>query len=467
MGTENTALTAAMALRLSSSRLAAPLLGILVCGAASAETPPAQAFTYGADAGIGESDNIGLVPKNGISQTIALADVDFAVREQTRLLEANAKGDFSFLDFLEGAYGSELVGRFDGTGRVAIVPEHLSWVLQDDFGQAQIDPFAPVTPGNRENVNYLSTGPDVDFRLGRTGFVDFTARYARTKFEVSPFDSDRFQSTVAVGLPLSALSTVSVDVSAERVLFDKTVVDDVRVNTDFDRSSVYAHYDLQGARTTLTASAGVTKVDQSNQSLTGPLVKLDLTRTLTSAAKVKLMLGRDVTDATTGFANLANGAVSSNTTTLSPAGTTPAAVTSTNYTVTFGSVGWEYVRNRTRFSLDGRWERDSYGGQPQLDLTRDNADASVQRDLTSHLTAQLNATLYRTSYADINSTERDVLVGGGLTYRTGRGIEVKFKYDHASRVVDASTVADGRGSGYTENRLFLTVGYRPRKAPPQ
>src|SRR5579864_7227836 len=133
-----------------------PLLLTLACAPAAW----AATLNYGVDAGVGETDNVNL-SSDKTSQTLAVADVDFSLQEQRRLFDVNATGAFSYLDFLQGAYSPELIGRFDGLARFALIPERLIWVLQDDFGQAQIDPFASVTPTNRENINYLSTGPDL------------------------------------------------------------------------------------------------------------------------------------------------------------------------------------------------------------------------------------------------------------------------------------------------------------------
>src|SRR5580698_8029786 len=149
LGTSSLPLTLAATLALSS--------------AASAET-----LIYGADAGIAETSNVNLAPTNQISQTIAVVDLDFDVKQLTRLFDLDAKGNFSYLDYLQNAFGAQLVGRFDGTGKIAIVPERLTWVLQDDFGQSALDPFTPQTPNNLENVNYLSKGPDAALRFGGT-----------------------------------------------------------------------------------------------------------------------------------------------------------------------------------------------------------------------------------------------------------------------------------------------------------
>jgi hypothetical protein len=413
-----------------------------------APIPPGENFIYGVDVGIGESDNVTLVQTDKVSQTMAVADADFTLKQQSRLFDVNAKGNFSYLDYLQNAYGAQLIGRFDGAGGVALIPERLTWVLQENFGQAQIDPFTAVTPTNLQNVNYVSTGPDLAIRLGPTFFLDMSARYARTTYETDPFDSNRLLGSIALGMPLSAGSNVSIDGSYLRVLFDNTVT-----NTDFDRSSAYGHYDLQGARTDLLVNVGVTKVDQGSESITGPNAKLQLSRKLSSDQKLTLTVGRDLTDASTGFSTLQSGAAGGIV-------NAPAAVTLTNYAVTYATVGWQYERNRTTVGLSGTWEKDSYDGQPLQDLTRGTAEFKVERRLTRALTAQLVGSLYRVNYTNVDYAETDGRVGAALTYREGRGLEIRLRVDHLSRDVS------GIGSGYHENRAFLTIGYRPRLEQP-
>jgi hypothetical protein len=435
----------AMPLRRNLRLTAAPILSILSILPYATATG-ADNLSFGVDVGVGETDNVTLVPSDKITQTLAVADADFAIQQQSRRFDVDAKGNFTYLDFLQGAYSPELIGRLDGLARFAFIPEKLTWVLQDDFGQAQVDPFAPVTPTNRENINYVSTGPDLDLRLGSVGFMDVTARYARTQYQVSPYDSNRLLGSIALGRALSAQSNISLDGSVERVLFDNTID-----NTDFDRTSVYGRYELKGARTELTANLGITKVNQGGESFSGPHVKFQLSRKLSSAAKLTFTAGRELTDAATNFSTLQSGAIGT-------IGTAPAPVTSSSYTITYASVGWQYARNRTTFGLSGQWEKDSYEGQPQLDLSRGTAQFSVERQLSRALTAELLGSLYRTDYANTDYTETDELVGAALSFHEGRGLEIRFRYDHASRVVA------GMGSGYTDNRVFLTVGYRPRKA---
>jgi hypothetical protein len=426
--------------------------------ASPAQGTRAESFTYGADVGIGESDNVTLVRTDKISQTMAIADLDFDFKDQTRRFDVDAKGNFSDLDYLQNAYGNQLIGRFDGRADVALIPDRVIWVLTDSFGQAQIDPFTPVVPTNLQNINYVATGPDATFKLGSTVFLDLSARYAKTTYQTDPFDNNTVLGSVALGQALSAQSSISINGSFERMSFDNTTV-----NTDFDRSSVYAQYEVQGARTELTANLGATKVDQRLESFTGPNAKLRLLRKLSSVSTLTLTIGRGITDASTAFANLQGGAIGGIV-------TAPAVVSQSNYTVTYGSVGWEYARNRTTIGVSGTWEKDSYEGQPLQDLTRANAELRLERKLSSVLTAQLLGRLYRTQYTNIDFSETDGLIGGGLVFREGRGLEIRLRYEHSSRAVSGVGVESGVGAvpgvstGYGENRVFLTIGYRPRTA---
>jgi hypothetical protein len=418
----------------------------------------AESFSYGADVGIGESDNVTLVQTDKVSQTMAIADLDFDLKDQSRRFDVDAKGNFSYLDYLQNAYGSQLIGRFDGRADAAVIPERVIWVLTESFGQAQIDPFAAVVPTNLQNVIYVATGPDVDLRLGPTVFLDLSARYAKATYETDPFDSNVVLGSAALGRALSAQSSISINGNFERVLFDNT-----EVNTNFNRSTAFAHYEVQGARTELTANLGATKVSQGPESFTGPEAKLQLARKLSSVSTLKLTLGRGITDGSTAFANLQSGAIGGIV-------TSPAVVSQSNYTVTYGSLAWEYARNRTTIGVSGNWEKDSYDGQPLLDLTRGSAEFRVERKLSRVLTAQLLGRIYRTEYANTNFSETDGFVGAALIFREGRGLEIKLRYDHSSRGVSGVGVSSGVGdvpgvnTGYGENRAFLTIGYRPRPA---
>jgi hypothetical protein len=456
--------------------------------AGSATTERVQAYTYGIDAGVGETDNVTLVPTNKVSQTIATVDADFTVDKRSRVFDVNATGDFSDLDYLQNAYGNELLGRFDGVADADIVPGRLVWVLRDDFGQSALDPYTPVTPNNIENINYLTTGPDLKLRFGGINFIDLSARYGRAEYQTSPFNSNRFLVSGSVGRDISAGGSISLDVNTERVMFANTVV-----NSDFERSSGFGRYELRGSRTDLVAELGVTTVSQSGTamavlpdnisgttlmpsepgtssasnpfagsgSLTGPLAKLRLTRLISPSAKLILTAARDLTDASSSFSAQTTGMTGIST-------VTPAALSSNSYRMTYTSASWEYKRNRTTLTVTGRWEKDVYPGLPTLDATFSGANFTAERKLTRTFNVQLLGSWYKSDYPNealpalaVGSTSyANTVVGTALTWRHGRGLEVRLRCSH-----DSYGVSNGN-TGYHETRAFLTVGYRPLVAPP-
>src|SRR6202041_1094134 len=133
-----------------------------------------------------------------------------------------------------------------------------------------------------ENINYLSTGPDFALRFGASSYLNMSARYARTDYETSPYNSNRLLGDLAWGYQLSAQSSVSLNGETERVLFTNTVV-----NSDFDRSSGFLRYEVKGARTDLSADLGATTVDQYG-SPPPPHTKVNLARNNSSTGQTPL-----------------------------------------------------------------------------------------------------------------------------------------------------------------------------------
>jgi hypothetical protein len=100
------------------------------------------------------------------------------------------------------------------------------------------------------------------------------------------------------------------------------------------------------------------------------------------------------------------------------------------------------------------------------------------RQLTRSFSADLFASIGRVNYPHpdllevtnpqpiflntpaLGFAETDGQVGTNLVYRYGRGLEFRLRYDHTTRIVSGA----GSGTGYQDNRVFLTVGYRPGKA---
>lgn len=417
--------------------------------AAGLAVPPTDQTRFGVAAGIGETDNVGLTATNRRSQTLAAADLDFALTRGGSRLDASALGNFTDIDYLQGAYSNQVLGRFDGLALAKLWSDRLKWIVRDDYGESQVDPFTAVTPINLERENVFTTGPDLTLRPSDTTFVELEALYGRTSYQKSPFDANTASGSVAVGRQLSALSSLSLVGQVQELRFDNTTV-----NTNYDRRELYGRYQIRGARTQVAAELGATQANDAGSWKTSPLARLSLARQLSPFSSITLAGGREYTDVSGSFSNLRAGAAG---------GITVGAVaqTTTNYLRNYASAGWLFSRLRTNFGLTGNWERDTYDRDQIFDVSRAGVGATLGRQIAQTISADITVGIDHDHYLHEGFSENYGTAGGGLTWRPGRWVEVYARYDHSFRHTSGPESLTAPGGGYDENRVFVMIGYRP------
>lgn len=424
------------------ARLGVPVGGLTTDQARQVIALPDTAGTttrLNVTAGVGETDNV-TRSSGGDSQTVGVVGVDFGLKRTGRRLDADLRGDFDYLDYLQGAYGSQLAGRFDGTAGWTLIQEHLRWVLDDSFGQAQLSPFAAVTPDNLEKINVVSTGPDLVLRPAHDFFVKLSARYAYAHYETSPFDNHRLVGSLAVGHDISARSSVALNTDFQRIRFNDTTV-----NTDYDRRNFYGTYTARGARTALSVDLGASQTDDLGTYRTTPFARFEVTRELSTTSMLKLIAGRQYSDASDSFRSLQGGASGRIV-------VSPVIGTTASYLDQYATVLWSFERSRTKLDVSGSYERDTYEADAAQDVSRASIELRAARRLTSILTLELSGRAGRERYLQAGLRDHDYLASIGLGYRAGRRLDFKLRYDHESR-----SASDA--SGYTENQILLAVGY--------
>lgn len=432
----------------SAAAAPGPTATVLSQDAAGITTPPTDQTHYGVAVGLGETDNVNLSATNRKSQTLAAADLDFALTRSGSRLDLSALGNFTNIDYLQGAYGNQVFGRFDGLAIAKLWSDRLKWIVRDDYGNAQVDPFAPVTPVNLQRENIFTTGPDLTLRPSDATFVEVEALYGRTTFQTSPFDGNTVSGSVAVGRQLAPLSSLSLVGQVEVLRFDNTVV-----NTNYDRRELYGRYRVQGSRSQIDAQLGMTQADDVGTWTTTPLVRLSLTRQASPFSTITLSGGREYTDSGGSFSQLSAGAAGG-------IALGAAAQTTANYLRNYAGAGWTFTRLRTTFALSGTWERDTYDRDAIFNRNLTGLEALVGRHVTATISADITAGVDREQYTEQAFTDKYGTVGGGLTWRPGRWVEVYARYDHAFRRTAGAALLTAPG-GYDENRVFVMIGYRP------
>jgi hypothetical protein len=440
---------------LSAAVHAQSVLGTVTTGAAIPENAPltatpetqatgrTQALNFGVTVGMGETDNITQSPTAAQSQTMALVGLDFGWIRTGSALNANVVGDFNYLDYIQGAYASQLLGRFDGLTSLSLFEDHVKWFLQDDFGEGQLDPYAPATPSNLEHVNFLTTGPEFTLRPVSDTVLQMGARYALATYQISPLNGWRMTENVQLQRLLSPNSNVALGADAAQLRFDDTTV-----SPEYDRERAYAKYEISGARTHILAAVGETQTNDSGRWVGTPFVQFELSHSLAPQTQLAVTAGREFTDAADAFSDLRSGAAGGIV-------IAPVAETTEDYLRTYASASLQTTGRRTTVGVTAEYERDVYAIDDTFDVTHASLELRVARQMTEILSGSIFGAIMQSRYFTQGGHINTNIVGADITWQASRTLAVDGRYVHNFQ---DTTVP---GSGVSSNLVFVTVTYRP------
>jgi hypothetical protein len=276
-----------------------------------------------------------------------------------------------------------------------------------------------------------------------------SVRFSNVYYQTSDLNNNRGDASVALVRSLSATSNVSLNVAAERVLYQ-----DSTVNPDYTTEEAYLRYDAQGVRSNLTADLGYDEVSGLSSTGAGALVHLDATRMLSPSSHLDLSVGQDISDNTNLLRQLQN---------LNGLAVTAAYLQRANdpFINRYARLAWQFDRYRTAFNVDvARYEErhlEDFG----LNQNRTQADATLRRNLAPALTFSLGATYARSDYLASADNYHEVLASAALAWRFGRHLDLRAEYDRFDQRAEVTT------NEYRENRIGLTVGWQvdSRRSP--
>ncbi len=412
-------------------------------GSGTSASPVSSPPDYYFSAGMLASDNVAHVPSGEQSDEIATIGGGVHFKENTLRLNTSLDGDFSDLDYLHKTFSNSVIGRFDGIANVALIPERLIWSIREDFGQVQIDPLRSITPENRQNVNYLSTGPDLTFRVADRDFITLTGRYSTTRYQVSDYDSRREFGGLSVGRDLDVASSLSLNADTEKIEFD-----DPSANQEYDRQVLFLRYQDRGARTFWWLNLGASRVDATD-SHSGPLIQGQIQRNVAPGATFMFGAGIQVTDAADSFRDFRPGAIGGIV-------TGPVAGTTQSFRRHYLESSWNYLRNRTTLSLSARWNDDSYDSLPTLDLRFTDVELRAERQISPFVSAHVLESLRHYDYLYSTASSRNLIGGAGLSIRLGRTVNLSVDIAREDQSAPAAL------NRYRENRAGIIFTYHPR-----
>jgi hypothetical protein len=377
----------------------------------------------------------------------------------------NLSTDLQYLDYLGNTFDSEVTGTAEFNADAVILPEILTFVVQDNFGQQQNSPFAPSTPETRQNVNIFGAGPDLRVDLGDALVLLGSGRYMLEQYETTLADNHRTQAQLGFYHEFSADSSLGVLAQNTNV----TYADDA-TGVDFERNEYLARYRLSARRTAMLLEAGRSEFaadDGVEREIW--LYRVNASRQLTARTFFVVSAGRELSDSGSLFVatnsdgvqpGTGNGGQNDAFTDLGLGG---AQLTGSGVVATTDSLSHRYVR--VSFRLNAPRTRAYLGAQRReeryINVSSQNRDvvtysAGIERNLTAALRAGLDVSHNLRESEDSLIDLKDTMYRVSGFWQATRRLEFSLAAEHAVR--------SGSGGGFDDNRVWLRMIWSPRGA---
>ncbi|ANO50948.1 porin family protein [Woeseia oceani] len=400
------------------------------------------------EAGIGHSDNIGRLPDNGIDpqmdEIVYNAGLNITYTDESARAQVDIRGSLNYLGYDGNSFGSEVLPALDAGAIFQLIDRNLQWLFQGNVGQQSIDPFSPVTPGNRQNVSYFTTGPILQIPLSARFAATVSATYSDVNYEEQPFDNGRYGAQVGLVRQISQNRSVSFNVRGERTEFDQEIL-----NPPIERYDAFARFETEGARNELAVDLGWSRADRDGVETKEPLAVVEWRRRVSEISTFSLEAGTRVSDAAQNFrGNQANspqlGQVQNQTNISAP------------FRENFTTASFVYDRPRTDVYVAIDWSDDQYEDGGQFDRTSTGANFNVTRRLGSRWDGSVFGRISRRDYSNLDRDDEDQSYGISFGWRELETLDIDLRFERSTR--DSSDP----GSDVTENRVQLLFRYRPR-----
>ena len=245
----------------------------VACAAALVAVPlhaHAVRIDYVADMGIERNDNVLMSSTDPASSSALRAGFGVVVSEETSTVQANFGGRFEYWNYVDGPQSNALETSLAGRLNWFLVPETLSFTVEDSLEMRPIDRFAPDSTNNRQRVNVLSAGPNLHFNWNQAVRGRAELRWIDSNAEeADDFESERISASLHAIRELDPTSSLTLSARGQEVDFDNDVT-----ARDYRRYDGYLRYQKNLARVSFALDAGYTWVDYADGSSTShPMVR--------------------------------------------------------------------------------------------------------------------------------------------------------------------------------------------------
>jgi hypothetical protein len=441
--------------------------------ASNAHTGPYLA----ADAGLLYNDSA-LYGAGGGGSMVALLGFSGYLSHFGTALDYHLDSNIAATKYFSGDYSVEPTGYFDGEGTFKIVPGDFAWIGRETYTQLLINPLAPATPINLENLNFITTGPRFTLRPTLRTSVTLDGTYSivtsgsqsqyiagSPSFQYVNLDSHRYGAKLKIERAFSSSASLYLKGSWQKVQFSDTTV-----NNDFTLDQGTVGYRLENGRTVLDVSGGYAQLraydvlvfeqsvigvleSRQTQTIGQGIWALDLSRLIAPNQRVALAASQQLVDAASYFQLGFDTPV--------PTVAPPIFAAGNPFIVRSYGADWRVQEPRTTFDVALRYVSYDYpfgannlgsNGLPTTSLPTNNTDAKVAsvllaRQLAPKLNWDIGAYFMHQDTVDASAFNTTSEITN-LRWQVGQRLGLRFVYAH-----------DSLSGRYTDNQFGVIVSY--------
>ena len=413
---------------------------------ASAIAQDAQ-YEVNFDVGVAASDNIGRTPDTevdpALDETILLGGMDFLVVDSARRWVVDLRGSISHYQYQDETYDDETLSTINGSGRFVLAEDYLDWDIQANHGQQILNPFEPITPENRENVTFVSTGPRFSVPLGVRTYLTGNVSISDVTYEVRPIDNSRLGAGLGLSRAIAPTKTLSLNASVEEIEYEES-----SLFAPIDRQNYYLAYEVEGARSQLTANLGWTVLERAEEQGDGYLLELNWTRELSALSTFTLNAGSNYsTDGDIFRLNQELDDINR--------GTQDVQGIDDPFRHDYIRLRYSLNGTRTTFSIGIHMDREAYESSTILDRDLEGINILLRRDITPSLQFSLFGGYIGRDYNNLSSNDDELRYGASISWSIARTVSIELRAENWTR--ETSTASNE----FEENRAMLKFIYTP------
>lgn len=433
--------------------LRATMIAASVLAACSADAWAATRVDYTVDAGVEHNSNILMTPTDPISQRYARAGLGFNITENASALQLGLSGRAEYRDYRDDVFGDTVDGVLSGRMNWIAIPDRLSFSAEDSLTIQPVDALAPNAPGNRQQVNVLSLGPNLLFDWSPTWRGRAELRYINNNAEVTDdFNSQHLAFALSATRDISPTSTLSVLAQARHVDFD----DDI-AGRDYRQADLFARYTRDLAHFKLAVDAGYSHINYRSDSAgdrTDPLLRADLSWNPTSRSTLTARVFNQFSDMSSDA--LRNISAEMPATVLDNILTGDSVANASPYVTRGSEIGYEYMAVRSRYTLGGTTQKRDYVDSDALDQKSRSAHLDAEWDLRPNLTFGVFAIHDKVDFTSLYREDRTLRAGAILRYQMARHWNLGLNWQRYKR--DSTDP----GQAVAQNIVYLNLSYSNR-----